>query len=185
MCHSWFLGLLVGVLAFKVLRYCAWRHGFGGRHCGGFRAHNGGCHGGRRGFVYFRAGSYGEADFGPSAGSAGARPINQVLKSLELNQRQQEEALPVLSLLQEVAGSSGPRVEAALLAVAAARFEPQLVEGVLADVPPGPRRELVDGLEHLHNILIPEQRETLREQLARKPKAGPTPPPSSSPAGES
>jgi hypothetical protein len=179
MCHSWFLGLLVGVLAFKALRYCAWRHGFGGRHCGGFRPHHGPCRGGRRGFVCFRSGGYGEADFGGPAGSQGTRPINQVLKSLELNQRQQEEALPVLTLLQEVAGSSGPRIEAVLLAVAAARFEPQLVEGVLADVPPGPRRELVDGLEHLHNILIPEQRETLREQLVRKPKTGPTPPPSS------
>lgn len=179
MCHSWFLGLLVGVLAFKVLRYCAWRHGFGGRHCGAFRHHDGPCRGGRRGFVYFRAGGFGEGDFGVPPGSQSARPISQVLKSLELNQRQQEEALPVLTLLQEVAGSTGPRVEAALLAVAAARFEPQLVEGILADVPPGPRRELVDGLEHLHNILIPEQRETLREQLARKPKTGPTPPPSS------
>lgn len=180
MCCSWFFGILFGVLAFKAIRYCAWRrfHGghdacFGGGRWGG--RPDGGCRGGRRGFFYFRAGGYGPADFGAGVPETVVRPIHEVLKALELNQRQQEEALPVLGLLQQVAGPAGPRVEAALLAVAAGKFEPQLLEGVFFDVPPGVRRELIDGLEHLHNILIPEQRETLREQLARKPKAAPPP----------
>jgi hypothetical protein len=190
MCHSWFFGLLLGIVAFKAARFCAWRwHAHHGGGCGnrfgngygpGFG--DGSCRGRRRGFFYFRAGGYGPGfpGFGDNgwAPPAAQRSVGDVLKSLELNQRQQEEALPVLSLLQEVAGPSGPRVEAVLLAVAAGRFEPQIVEGVLADVPPGPRRELVDGLEHLHNILIAEQRETLREQLTRKTST--TPPPSSS-----
>lgn len=182
MCHSWFFGLLLGIVAFKAIRFCAWRRwhaynggGCGGRFGGGYGHGPGfgpgfgdgaGCRGGRRGFFYFRAG--GGHGIDNSWAQPAQRPIGEVLRAIELNQRQQEEALPVITLLQEVAGPSGPRIEAALLAVAAAKFEPQIVEGLLADVPHGPRRELIDGLEHLHNILIAEQRETLREQLSRK-----------------
>lgn len=195
MCHSWFFGLLLGIVAFKAVRFCAWRRwhahnggGCGGRFGGGYGHGPGfgdgaGCRGGRRGFFYFRAGGHGHG-IDNSWAQPAQRPIGEVLRTLELNQRQQEEALPVITLLQEVAGSSGPRIEAALLAVAAAKFEPQIVEGVLADVPPGPRRELVDGLEHLHNILIAEQRETLREQLSRKtsPTQAPSSPKPNTPA---
>jgi hypothetical protein len=73
----------------------------------------------------------------------------------------------VLTLAQEWLGPAGPRIEAALLAVAGDRFEPVLIEGLLEGAPEPVRRELTEGLEHLHTILISEQREQLRNQLSR------------------
>jgi hypothetical protein len=137
--------------------YYRWGGGWGGRH-----GHGGGY------------GAYGSEDgaFGVRSGRPASKPISEVLRSLELNDRQRQEAAPVLALAQEWLGPAGPRIEAALLAVAGDRFEPVLVEGLLEGAPEPVRRELTEGLEHLHTILISEQREQLRNQLSRGKTAG-------------
>lgn len=194
MCGSVFLGIFFGVLALKAVRRWSYFHGGGcgaGAGCGG--------RGGRR-FMYYRwnGGGHGGSGWGGRGeghedGAWGIRggarpaskPIAEVLRSLELNERQRQEAAPVLALAQEWIGASGPRIEAALLAVASERFEPVLVEALLDGSPEQVRREVVEGLEHLHTILIAEQREQLRSQLSRgKPAAAPTGSPSGSNSGD-
>ena len=183
MCGSIFLGIFFGALALKAARRWSKFHG------GGCGAGHGCGRSGRR-FMYYRwNGGHGNSWGGRSGGEGHeegpwgirggaarpAKPISEVLKSLELNERQRQEAVPVLALAQEWLGPAGPRVEAALLAVASERFEPVLVEALLDGAPENVRREVVEGLEHLHTILIPEQREQLRTQLSRsKPAAAPT-----------
>lgn len=200
MCGALLVGLLFGALTLKAMRRWAYFHNGGcgpgaygfGSGCGPHGGHSG--HFGHRGrrFMYYRwggPGGYGEGRWGgygtddnPFGVRSGARypsatkPIPEILRSLELNERQQQEATPVLALAQEWLGPAGPRIEAALLAIAADRFEPVLVEGLLVGAPEGVQRELTEGLEHLHTILIAEQREQLRNQLSRKkaaPAAGP------------
>lgn len=152
--------------------------GWGAGPWGGHPGHHD--HPGHRG--YAGHGGYDAQDnpFGiRGAARPASKPIAEVLRSLELNERQQQEATPVLALAHEWLGPSGPRIEAALLAVAAERFEPVLVEGLLGDAPEPVQREIVEGLEHLHTILITEQREQLRTQLSRSSKAAPNPPPAS------
>ncbi len=186
MCGSIFLGIFFGALAVKAMR--RWSRFHGG--CGGGAGH--GCGRGGRRFMYYRWNGGGHAGGGWHGRGGGeghddgawgirggarpaAKPIAEVLRSLELNDRQRQEAAPVLALAQEWIGASGPRIEAALLAVASERFEPVLVEALLDGSPEQVRREIVDGLEHLHTILIAEQREQLRTQLSRgKPTAAPT-----------
>lgn len=201
MCGALLVGLIFGALALKAMRRWAYfhhggygpgPHGFGHGHgCGAHGGHFG--HRGRR-FMYYRWagpgghgegrwGGYGMDDnpFGVRSGGrypSATKPIPEILRSLELNERQQQEATPVLALAQEWLGPAGPRIEAALLAIAADRFEPVLIEGLLADAPEGVQRELTEGLEHLHTILIAEQREQLRNHLSRK-KPAPAASPSS------
>jgi hypothetical protein len=153
--------------------------GWGNGPWGGQPGHGGhGSHGGHGGHGSYEAQDNPFGIRGAAARPAG-KPIAEVLRSLELNERQQQEATPVLALAHEWLGPSGPRIEAALLAVASERFEPVLVEGLLTDAPEPVQREILEGLEHLHTILISEQREQLRTQLSRSNKAAPsTPPPS-------
>lgn len=179
MCHSFLFSLLFGILLARVLfrwRYggCgAWRQGggaCGGAGFGGLRGGRGFGRWARRGFP---GGPFGGGGAFPEAFQGGARPIETILQGLELNQRQQEEAAPVLNLLTEAVGRAGARVEFALAAVAAESFERGRLEGLLVDAPTELRRELIDGLEHVHNILIPEQRAHLLKQLGREEKKAP------------
>ncbi len=151
MCHPVLFGLLIGVLAAKLLRR--------------FSSCRGGC--GSR--WEFRHGPFGRDFRGSYSSFAGARSvtrsIDELLLGLDLNKRQQEEAQPILDRLVERTGKSGPRLTAALSAVAAERFDRAQAERIFTDAPPEAGRELVDGLEHFHNILIPEQREHLRARL--------------------
>jgi hypothetical protein len=188
MCGSIFLGIFFGALAVKAMRRMAYhRHGGCGARGGGGGCGPCGGHAGKR-FLYYRWGGGHPGGHARAEGAWGihgagakvaAKPIAEVLRSLELNERQRQEAAPVLALAQEWIGPAGPRIEAALLAVAAERFEPVLVEALLEGAPENIRREVVEGLEHLHTILIAEQREQLRTQLSRG-KSDPTP---SGPAG--
>lgn len=204
MCGAIIFGLIFGALTLRAMkRWAYYHHGCGGgglgHGCGGPGAGHGHCGGPRgRRFMYYRWGGAGggwgagpwgghgqpDGSFAPdnpfgirgAAARPAGKPIAEVLRSLELNERQQQEAAPVLALAHEWLGPSGPRIEAALLAVAAERFEPVLVEGLLADAPAPIQREILDGLEHLHTILISEQREQLRTQLSRSNKAAATSP---------
>lgn len=183
---SMLFGFLVGVVLFKAIRrFFWWRHGYGGHGCGG-----GGCGGGHRhgwrGHSWRGWHGYGQWD-GPQSwqsdsqtdysrwsgamqgGGAAARttgkPIEELVRGLELNDRQRDEAIPVLTLLRDRLGARGLRVETALKIVAADRFDPSPLVSQLGDLPPPAQHELVDGLEHLHTILISEQREVLRKSL--------------------
>lgn len=105
------------------------------------------------------------ASRGPTRSKATGISLDEVTKGLELHERQRAEAEPVLSRVKEWLGSRGPRVEAVLLVLAADRFDGESLLPLLAELPPTERRELVEGLEHLHTILISEQREVLRKAL--------------------
>jgi hypothetical protein len=90
------------------------------------------------------------------------------VRGLELNDRQQAEANPVFALVRERLGGIGVRMEAALRVVADDRFEPEPLIALLGGWPQDRQRELLDAIEHLHTILIPEQREQLRKELQRR-----------------
>lgn len=206
---SMLFGFLVGVVIFKMVRrFFWWRYNYGGHGhgCGG----HGGCGGHRhgRGWRSWRgyqghgqwdgppswqggsdASQSDRGDYGrwSSAVQGGAnpvrttgKPIEELVRGLELNERQRDEAIPVLTLLRERLGPTGARVETALKVVATDRFDPSPLIAQLGGLPPPLQHELVDGLEHLHTILISEQREVLRKQLGiveatGTPGSGPAP----------
>jgi hypothetical protein len=97
--------------------------------------------------------------------------VDEVLRGLELNNRQAAEAGDVVSILRS---AIGPRFHAAsevLLALRAVGKTPFDVD--LADAALGPRlsgpagKEARDALEHLHNILTEDQRAALLRSLPR------------------
>lgn len=95
--------------------------------------------------------------------------LDEATRGLELHERQRAEAEPVLNRLKEWLGSRGPRISAVLIVLSQERFEGEALGPILGDLPPSERRELYEGLEHLHTILIPEQRESLRRALGFGP----------------
>jgi hypothetical protein len=142
MFHPVILGVVGGALAARALIRI--RHG---RGCaGGGRM----AFGGRR---WRRGGGDGRARVAPIQLSA-------AIAALELNARQKEELDEVLQTLRQSLGveqlESWPGLSRALRAVGAETFDRAQFDGEL-------RGEALDGLEHLHNILTPEQ----RTQLAR------------------
>lgn len=185
MCHSLLFGLLIGALATRLffrMRYLRHFGGgcYGGRCGGRFGRFEGRFDGGRwrAGFpgAPFGVGQAGATGAAGAAGQAGAaaqaagaaaqRPVAELVGGLELNPRQQVEVSTVLALLTEQVGDRGLQASAALRAVASEPFDRMGAEDALATVAPALRRELVDGLEHVHTILIPEQREVLRKALS-------------------
>lgn len=102
---------------------------------------------------------------GVARGKATGVTLDEATRSLELHERQRAEAEPVLNRVKEWLGSRGPRIEAVLTALAAERFDVDSLLPIVAELPPTERRELLEGLEHLHTILISEQREVLRKAL--------------------
>lgn len=201
---SMLFGFLVGVVLFKMVRrFFWWRYNYGGHGhgCGGHG--HGGCGGHRRGWRSWRgygqwdgpqswqgsdeaspadrSGDYGRWSSAVQGGGVRTtgKPIEELVRGLELNERQRDEAIPVLTLLRERLGVSGVRVETALKVVATDRFDPSPLISQLGGLPPGLQHELVDGVEHLHTILISEQREVLRKQLgiveaSTTPSSGPS-----------
>jgi hypothetical protein len=91
--------------------------------------------------------------------------LDEATRGLELHERQRAEAEPVVNRLKEWLGSRGPRISAVLTVLSQERFDAEALGPILGDLPPTERRELFEGLEHLHTILIPEQRESLRRAL--------------------
>ena len=140
MCGTIALGLVGGLLASKLMFRRRWH---GGWH---MRRH------GWRGRV---------------AASPAVDVVTRVdgaLALLELSQRQAEEARDVFADVAEALGVNYRRwdgIDDALAAVGAEPFDRARAEASL-DLPDEPRRRAVDALEHLHNILTPEQRAKLR-----------------------
>jgi hypothetical protein len=173
MCCSTLLGFVVGILLFKAFRrFRHFRHGacgYGG--CSGHRRWDGDGEDAWQRRGHWRWGGYGA---GPAGGGGGegakatGRPLEAFVGGLELSERQHAEAAPVFSFLRERLGSSGQRIEAALSVLAAERFDPTPLLALTGELPQGLQRELVDGLEHVHTILISEQREHLRRELEKK-----------------
>lgn len=87
-----------------------------------------------------------------------ADKLTAQVAALELNARQKEELEDVFATIREQAGvgsvSQWPALDRAFAAIRGDEFEPDLVK----DQP----EKILDALEHLHNILTPEQRASLR-----------------------
>lgn len=168
MCHSVLFGLLLSAFFVRVAMRWHRYQALGPGACGG-----GGCGGGFGGrrfggpFGWRRWERFGHfADgFGGFERPGRAVHLGEIVRDLELNARQQEEAQPVLTQLREQLGHSPLRFRGALSAVAAESFDRARAERVVDGVAPDQRGKLLEGLEHLHNILIPEQREVLRARL--------------------
>jgi Spy/CpxP family protein refolding chaperone len=87
---------------------------------------------------------------------------------LELNERQKEEAREAFADVAMALGATWQTwsgLDEALAAVAAEPFDKGRAQAVLAGLQPEPTKLIVDALEHVHNILTPEQRERLDEAL--------------------
>lgn len=110
----------------------------------------------------------------PAPAPTTGKNAEELIKGMDLNQRQRAEAQPVLALLKAQLGPSGAALEAALATVAAEQFDPDKVRAALHldHAPPALAHDILDGLEHFHTILIPEQRESLRDALKITPAAG-------------
>jgi hypothetical protein len=152
MCHPVLFGLLIGALAAKLF-FRLRRGGGGGGHggwCGGWR----GGRGGGRGRFWRRG-------FGTAEQPPARQPVQlgDLSGALDLNERQRQEAAEVFTALRNAGVAN---VEALLDTAAADRFDGARAEAELATAPADLKKEVLDGLEHLHNILTAEQRDRLR-----------------------
>ena len=154
MCHSLLFGLLLGAFVARLAFRRRFHHAWHGGACAAWRGPSG-------------DGRFGRFYDGVQGFERAGRSFNlgELVRDLELNARQQEEAQPVLTQLREQLGGSQLRLRGALAAVAAEGFDRARAESVVTDVAPEVRLQLLEGLEHLHDILIPEQREVLRARL--------------------
>lgn len=202
MCGSILFGFLFGIVLSKIARRAYWRFHGGGGGCGGGSCGSG-FRGRYRSFGYGHGGPWGHghggsfrawgvagfspySDGGPGAEAQGQTDYNAAGKSgktvdelfggLELSQRQRAEAAPVLVLVKGVFGSRGATVETVLASLQSETFDAAAIERGIAGrpLPNGVRQELFEGLEHLHTILITEQRQALKTALSgEKPAAAP------------
>jgi Spy/CpxP family protein refolding chaperone len=185
------LGVLAGVAVGKLVlhRRRRWmtRHG-GGGGCGGghgrFRrgggegdAHAVGGEGaapdeGGRGFAFrwFQRRARGAWGQAPEARSIN---LGEVLGELELNGRQKDEAEEVFDTIRGALGgrrfTRWDALGAVLGAVGSEPFDRAAVELAVdaeGQALAGLKKEVVDGVEHLHDILTAEQRAKLRTTLA-------------------
>ncbi|HZS41911.1 MAG TPA: hypothetical protein VFF06_34010 [Polyangia bacterium] len=164
MCHPILLGVVGGILAAKLL----YRFRGGGGCARRFRDGGGGCGGGyaRRWGRWSRRHGGGA----PDAADLGVK-LSDVAGKLELNARQKEEASEVFARLTGAFGDRvepGTRLHAVLETISAEPFNEDAAADALGipDGPPSPAdKELLDGVEHVHNILTNEQREKLRAIL--------------------
>jgi cobalamin biosynthesis protein CobD/CbiB len=142
------VGLLGGAFAARIMMRRAWRRSSGG--CGG-SSQRWQRWQGRRGFGRFAAPDVDVAQV------AAARLAAQVA-ALELNARQQEEVAEVFATIRAQAQvksvSDWPALDRALQAISGDELDLKK----LGDQP----EAILDALEHLHTILTPEQRATLR-----------------------
>ena len=168
MCHPVLFGLLAGIFAFKMMRRMSYLRHKGGGCGGGFTVSRwGGWGPGRRWSGHWGHGEHHGQGGGFDGGNttSASQPIEVILQGLDLNQRQKEEAQPIFDRLAEFLGRSGPRLHAALLTIAAESFDRKKAEAIFSGAAPDVQKELPEGMEHVHNILIPEQREHLRGRL--------------------
>jgi hypothetical protein len=139
MAHPVLLGILGGALVAKLIL----RRRFAHRHCGDGR----------------RFGRFGRRGVAPR--DVETIRLADLAGGLELNERQAQDANEVFQLIGR-AGLQGEQLRTVLGLVASDSYQSLLIEEELGIDEPSPRdRELLDGLEHLHNILTPEQREKL------------------------
>jgi Spy/CpxP family protein refolding chaperone len=100
----------------------------------------------------------------PPAAVSSPERLHQILPQLELNDRQKEEAREAFADVAMALGNAWQTwsgLDEALAAVAAEPFDKARAQAVLTGVAAEPARLIVDALEHVHNILTPEQRERL------------------------
>jgi Spy/CpxP family protein refolding chaperone len=158
MCGTVALGLLGGLLASKLLFRRRFRHhhfdggGGGGRHFGRW---------GRRRWQQ-------QEPVPPPAVTPAGTPerLHKLLPILELNERQKEEAREAFGDVQQALGPGWQNwsgLDEALAAVAAEPFDAARAKAAVGGV--GQAKVAVDALEHIHNILTPEQRDKLDEAL--------------------
>ncbi|MSP59433.1 MAG: hypothetical protein EXR72_03660 [Myxococcales bacterium] len=153
-CSTVLAGLLVGALAGKMLfRWRRRHHGGGCGPCGsGLRGRHSGGYPGR-----------------PFGGRGPWIRVVEALRGLDLNPRQRDEAREVLDSVRRTVGAESQRLTELLDAVGAEPFDRARAEAAMRGLTEGAAREVLDGLEHLHNILTPEQRERLRASLQGGP----------------
>ena len=95
--------------------------------------------------------------------------LHKLLPLLELNDRQKEEAREAFADVQQALGpvwQTWPGLEEALAAVAAEPFDAARAKVAVGAVEQA--KLATDALEHIHNILTPEQRDRLDEALLGK-----------------
>ena len=163
------LGVLAGVAVGKLIqrgrRRWMWRRGQGA---------GAGGHAGYPSWRGFRHGEWGRAP--------GREPVKlgEVLAALELNQRQKEESDEVFATIRDALGgrrfTRWESLGEVLEAIGSEPFDRAQVELAVdaeGKALAGLKKEIVDGVEHLHDILTPEQRATLRGKLAGAPPEPP------------
>ena len=174
MVHPILFGVLAGVFAAKFI--ARRRRHLSGGGCGHFGARFDAerWEPGGRGFGgHARRGFWGrrkEAGGGIARVVSTSERIASVRADLELNKRQNEEFGEVIERIREVLGAAFERwpADEALSVVGSDSFEVDRARAVFAAVAdPALEKELVDGLEHLHTILTPEQRDRLASRLKR------------------
>jgi len=97
--------------------------------------------------------------------------LHSLLGPMELNQRQMEEAREAFADVAKALGAGWTRwsgLDEALAAIAAEPFDKARAQAALTGIEGEPARLALDALEHVHNILTPEQRERLDVALLRK-----------------
>jgi Spy/CpxP family protein refolding chaperone len=163
-------GIIAGAVGALVVSKVMWRVRRG--RCGG-----GGCGGGGYGF---RRGGWGRhARFGHHGGfmrgGGGRRRLEWLLRDLELNPRQREEVEAVIHEVRDklgglelgnIRGNLGSVVEA----FGDESFDRGKLDAVAAQKGEAfqqAKKAVLDGLERVHDILIPEQRARLRQLLSR------------------
>ena len=149
MCGTVF-GIIGGVLAAKALLRWRWRRHGGGSVCrrGGGECGPGSGGGGWRG-------RWRRQYTTPGATVVPSVTLADIVRGLELNERQAADFHEVLATVPRDA-SLAP----VLATIGEEVFARGVAESLLAGAPNA--KDLTDGLEHLHNILTPEQREKLR-----------------------
>jgi hypothetical protein len=164
------VGFLLGRMLFRMLR---WRRGFtlAGGHCGhGFRRQFIDDRGGGLPFSRLRRRRWGDAGAPAPVALTASQRVADLLGKLELNARQKADADEAWAAVRDSLGArfdAWQHVDAIFAAVVAPAFDRARVEAALDHVPePERRKELVDGLEHLHNILTAEQRSKLRPGMS-------------------
>ena len=159
MCGTVAIGAVVGLVVSKMLFRRRFRH----HH---FDGGGGGRHFGRWGRRRWRQ----EAVPPPAVTSAGTpERLHKLLPVLELNERQKEEAREAFGDVQQALGPGWQNwsgLDEALAAVAAEPFDAARARAAVGGVEQA--KLAVDALEHIHNILTPEQRDKLDEALLGK-----------------
>jgi hypothetical protein len=164
MCHVGFLiPLVLGLIALRVVMRVLWWRRARGYYGGG----GGGC--GRMGWhARWRHGWHG----GPSREEGqvfvdrgrDSRDVEAAFASLDLSSGQRDQVAEVFEAFRDAGYNNWNGLIGALVLVTEDRFDAIRVAGQLG---PMATREMVDALEHVHNILLDEQRAALAAVLRK------------------